>query len=162
MEILGLAFKDHQTTVIIATAVLGLVLIYKLMTGKKEKLPPGPPGWPVIGNLYGMLWTPSHLPKRNMFIGKKVDCNKGQVGFSKEIVCKIRIRHFLTRPFKKLCMSWLRQPLPAAILVFCAIVRWVQHCYRCFRHAVPALDEKFEAFWGSENGFARHSLTLCN
>ncbi len=43
----------NQTTVVIVTAVLGLFLIYKLMTRKKEKLPPGPPGWPILGNLYG-------------------------------------------------------------------------------------------------------------
>ena len=58
---LGNVFKDHQTTVVIAAATVSLVLIYKLMTGKKANLPPGPPGWPVIGNLYGKENLPQFL-----------------------------------------------------------------------------------------------------
>ena len=49
-------FNDSQIKLGLATATISLFFLYKMLSTKKSiyKLPPGPKGWPIIGNLYGM------------------------------------------------------------------------------------------------------------
>ena len=49
-------FNDNQIKLGLVTATISLIFMYKVLSTKKSnyKLPPGPKGWPIIGNLYGM------------------------------------------------------------------------------------------------------------
>ena len=51
-------FTDNQIKAGLVVSVVSLLVLYKTLSNKKSKLPPGPKGWPLLGNMLGMKLRP--------------------------------------------------------------------------------------------------------